>query len=235
MARPARPASVPPDYSLELARQHTGPVIGIDEAGRGPWAGPVTAAAFWVRPGQPLPDGLADSKKLTGPVRTRLAAQLQSSPHLFSIAEASAAEIDQLGILAATFTAMDRAVCQLLARLPAPPGCLLVDGNLVPGLPGLTEQMIAQKSALPQIIPVIRGDGKSLSIAAASILAKTDRDRRMAAIDREMPGYGFASHKGYGTRAHAAALDRLGPSGQHRRSFRPVARLLAAQPADRPS
>jgi len=217
-----------PDDRLELAWQDNGPVLGVDEAGRGPWAGPVTAAAFWRDPGAGLPPGLTDSKKLSAPARHRLETELKRGPHLFCVAEASAAEIDRLGILPATFLAMDRALCGLLGALQdralGRPGCLLIDGNLVPRLEGLA----AQLAGLPKILPVVKGDSKSLSIAAASILAKTDRDRQLDQLDAQFPAYGFARHKGYGTKEHAAALARHGPCPAHRRSFRPIARLLGA-------
>jgi len=217
-----------PDDRMELAWQDNGPVLGVDEAGRGPWAGPVTAAAFWRDPGAGLPPGLTDSKKLSAPARQRLETELKRGPHLFCVAEASAAEIDRLGILPATFLAMDRALCGLLGALQdrtlGRPGCLLIDGNLVPRLEGLA----AQLAGLPKILPVVKGDSKSLSIAAASILAKTDRDRQLDQLDAQFPAYGFARHKGYGTKEHAAALARHGPCPAHRRSFRPIARLLGA-------
>ena len=221
-----------PDDRLEQAWQDKGPVLGIDEAGRGPWAGPVTAAAFWRDPSAGLPSGLTDSKKLSAAARQRLETELKAGPHLFCVAEASAAEIDRLGILPATFLAMDRAVCGLLRLLqdcgPGLPSCLLVDGNLIPQLDGLA----ARLDALPEILPVVKGDSKSLSIAAASILAKTDRDRQLDQLDQQFPAYGFARHKGYGTRAHAEALAAHGPCPAHRRSFRPVARLLVPDDKD---
>ena len=214
-----------PDDRLEQAWHHSGPVIGVDEAGRGPWAGPVTAAAFWRDPAAGLPAGLTDSKKLSAAARARLETELKIGPHLFCVAEASAAEIDQTGILPATFLAMDRALCSLLGQLQdrglGRPGCVLVDGNLIPQLDGLASRL----DGLPTILPVVKGDSKSLSIAAASVLAKTDRDRQLEQLDRHFPAYGFASHKGYGTKAHAAALALHGPCPAHRRSFRPVAQL----------
>jgi len=119
-------------------------------------------------------------------------------------------------------------LCGLLGALQdralGRPGCLLIDGNLVPRLEGLA----AQLAGLPKILPVVKGDSKSLSIAAASILAKTDRDRQLDQLDAQFPAYGFARHKGYGTKEHAAALARHGPCPAHRRSFRPIARLLGA-------
>jgi ribonuclease HII len=184
-------------------------VAGVDEAGRGPWAGPVMAAAVILDPAR-VPPGLDDSKKLGAVRRAQLADAVRTAALAWSVAEASVDEIDTLNILAATHLAMRRAV----EALAVPAGFVLVDGNRAP------------KLAVP-VRAVVGGDGLSLSVAAASILAKTVRDTRMEELDRQWPGYGFAAHKGYGVAAHAAALARLGPCPAHRRSFKPVAALLA--------
>lgn len=188
-------------------------VCGVDEAGRGPWAGPVAAAAVIFLPDMPVPAGLDDSKRLGAAARARLEPAIQSAALAWSVAFASVEEIDAMNILNATCLAMARAVAGL-----APAADLaLVDGNRVP--PGLS----CPASSL------VGGDGLSLSVAAASILAKTARDRLMEAAERDWPGYGFARHKGYGAPAHAQALARLGPCPLHRMSFRPVAAAAAAR------
>lgn len=211
------------DLSIELACGHwsepaTGRgrylVCGVDEAGRGPWAGPVVAAAVVLDPGR-VPPGLDDSKKLSPARREALAAAIRSQALAFAVAEATVAEIDRLNILAATLLAMCRAVDGLQTGSGIVPGLALVDGNRAPAL------------ACP-VRTLVGGDGLSASVAAASILAKTVRDQRMVELDGICPGYGFAAHKGYGVAAHAAALDRLGPSLHHRTSFKPVADRAAA-------
>lgn len=197
-----------PDLSLEAALG--GVVAGIDEVGRGPLAGPVVAAAIIIDPAT-LPAELAthldDSKKLSAKKREHLDALIRQHCR-FAIAQASVAEIDRLNILKATFLAMARAV----DGLGIVPDHALVDGNRPPPLPCPAHC-------------VIGGDGKSLSIAAASIIAKVHRDRLMAALDLDFPGYGWAANAGYGTKAHMAALKRLGPTPHHRTSFAPVAQL----------
>lgn len=191
-------------------------VCGVDEAGRGPWAGPVVAAAVVLDPGR-VPPGLDDSKKLSAARREQLAAAIRAEAVAFAVAEATVAEIDALNILAATLLAMRRAVDSLCGQLGGMPDLALVDGNRAPAL------------ACP-VRTLVGGDGLSASVAAASILAKTVRDRHMAALEASCPGYGFAAHKGYGVAAHAEALARLGPSIHHRTSFKPVAMALARQP-----
>ena len=202
-----------PDFSLELAAGCT-PVCGVDEAGRGPWAGPVVAAAVILDP-DAIPEGINDSKKLTEARRDALACDIRASA-LVGVGAASADEIDQLNIRQATFLAMRRAV----AALPQPPAHALVDGRDAPDIGCACEA-------------VIKGDGRSLSIAAASIIAKTVRDRMMVELDMALPGYGFARHKGYGTRAHREALAQLGVTPHHRRSYAPIRAIL--QDADSPS
>jgi len=196
-----------PDLSFEHAEP--GLVCGVDEAGRGPWAGSVVAAAVILDPNA-LPMGINDSKKLTAAQRESLFEQIQALAIAWSIAEASVAEIDSLNILRANDLAMARAV----SGLKVAPASALVDGNRAPSLPCAAMALVG-------------GDARSLSIAAASILAKVYRDRLMIAADAAYPGYGFAQHKGYGTAAHAAALQRLGPCPLHRMSFAPLKKLGA--------
>jgi ribonuclease HII len=188
-----------------------GPLIaGIDEAGRGPLAGPVVAAAVILDPARPIA-GLRDSKVLSAPRREELAALIRERALAWAIAEADVAEIDALNILEATLLAMRRA-CDRLA--PAPDEAL-VDGNRCPVL-------------ACAVRAIVKGDRDVPAISAASILAKTARDALLLEIDRRYPGYGFAQHKGYGTALHLAALSQLGPCPAHRRSFAPVAQLRLA-------
>lgn len=179
-------------------------VAGIDEAGRGPLAGPVVAAAVILPESFDLP-GLTDSKKLSEKQRQSLYPRIREEALAVGIGVASVADIDRLNILQATLQAMRRAV----ARLALPPDYLLVDG------------ITALPTAIPQLT-LKQGDSRSLSVAAASVVAKVVRDRIMNALDRSYPGYGFAGHKGYGSRAHLDAIARLRPCPQHRRSFRGV-------------
>ncbi len=186
-------------------------IAGVDEVGRGPIAGPVVAAAVVLDPAR-VPIGLNDSKKLTEKTRERLFDEI-CAHHAVAIALGSVARIDATDIRAATLDAMRRAVNGLATA----PDHVLVDGIDVP--PRLPCPGTA----------VTGGDGRSISIAAASIVAKVLRDRLMALAAAEHPGYGFERHKGYGVAAHMAALDRLGPSPLHRRSFAPVARAAAVR------
>lgn len=178
---------------------------GVDEAGRGPWAGPVTAAAVILDPARPI-DGLTDSKKLSEAKREALAPLIRERAIAWCVAHASVEEIDRLNIREATFLAMRRAV----EGLQHTPDLALIDGNALPG--GLACEARA----------IVKGDLKEPAISAASILAKTDRDALMQELDAAHPGYGLARHKGYGTAAHAEALTRLGPAACHRMSFAPV-------------
>lgn len=188
-------------------------VIGVDEAGRGPWAGPVVAAAVYFAPGAAIPEGLNDSKKLSKSARERLFQSLLDAGVAHGIGLASAEEIDQRNIWQATQLAMRRAV----EALPITPDLALIDGKLHPKpFPCATR-------------PVIGGDGISLSIAAASILAKVTRDRRMDAYARDYPEYGFERHAGYGTAFHQRALATHGPCPIHRRSFAPIRALIPAE------
>lgn len=209
--------------TLDFERALGGTVIGIDEAGRGPLAGGVYAAAVSVpldRAAELL-DGdwreINDSKKLTEKKRERLAEVIKATAGCtWAVASASPAEIDTLNILKATHLAMKRAASEVGAQLAADGGQslrILVDGLAVPGLPYPSQN-------------VVKGDAKSLLIAAASILAKTARDADCLRLEALYPGYGFAQHKGYPTKAHLAALARLGPCPEHRRSFGPVQSCL---------
>ena len=191
-------------------------LAGVDEAGRGPWAGAVVAGAVVIEQAFAEAEvggffrGLTDSKKLTPARREFFFARLQSRPEIvWAVGQADVAEIDALNILRATHLAMARA----LAALQPPPEFALVDGLPVKGLP------------CPHRA-IVRGDALSLSIAAASIFAKVTRDHQLLELDRQYPGYGFAAHKGYGTALHQRALRELGPTPQHRRSFRPIRELL---------
>ena len=181
-----------------------GLVAGVDEAGRGPLAGPVVAAAVILDDLQPI-RGLADSKVLSPRKRERLFDEIRARALCCSIASASAAEIDSLNILQATLLAMQRAVAGLRLR----PHRVVVDGNRVPVL------------AMP-VAAVVKGDAKVAAISAASILAKVHRDRLCAELHDRHPAYGFAAHKGYATAEHLAALRQHGPCGEHRQSFAPV-------------
>jgi len=181
----------------------------MDEAGRGPLAGPVVAAAVILDDERPIA-GLADSKKLTALRRERLYDEIRAKALCVSVAEASVAEIDHLNILQASLLAMRRAVEGLRLK----PQRVLVDGNQLPVLDVLAEA-------------VVQGDAKVPAISAASIIAKVTRDRWCEQLERDCPGYGFAQHKGYGTPVHLEALRRLGPTPWHRQSFAPVARCIA--------
>jgi len=202
---PRIPKTLLTDADPSLAR----PVAGIDEAGRGPLAGPVVAAAVVVSDGWSLA-GLNDSKKLTSAKRESLVESIQSTSIAWAVGIASVEEIDRINILQATFLAMRRA----LDGLGHVPASVVVDGNRT--IPGV---------GLPQLAAV-EGDGKILSIAAASILAKTHRDRLMVELDGRWPGYGFAIHMGYPTPMHLAALQSLGVCEVHRKTFGPVRKKL---------
>jgi len=183
-------------------------MAGVDEAGRGPLAGPVVAAAVILDDQQPIA-GLADSKKLSARQRERLFDEIRSKALCFCIAEASVEEIDRLNILQATMLAMRRAVEGLRLK----PGMVLVDGNRIPVLKIPAEA-------------IVKGDAKVPAISAASILAKVHRDRWCDELDLAHPEYGFATHKGYPTADHLAALREHGPIPAHRRSFGPVKAVL---------
>lgn len=199
---------MPPDLILE--RTHLGAVAGIDEAGRGPWAGPVVAAAVILDSDSPgaLPAGIDDSKALSAKRRVALFDAVMATARV-GVANAGVGEIDRLNILGATMLAMARAV----AALGDPPAHVLVDGTHLPDLP------------CPGTA-VVGGDRRSLSIAAASIVAKVTRDRMMASLAAEFPGYGWESNVGYGTVQHRDGLAQFGVTPHHRCSFAPIRRIL---------
>ncbi|MEI6440125.1 MAG: ribonuclease HII [Alphaproteobacteria bacterium] len=194
-----------PDMSLEA--QYPGPVCGVDEAGRGPWAGPVSAGAVILDLAN-VPAGLNDSKKLTAKARERLEIEIKATALAWGVGLASPQEIDEINILQATGLAMRRA----MAALQVAPAFALVDGNYRFDLPCPLQ-------------PIVKGDALSASIAAASILAKVERDRIMMAADLDYPEYGFAGHKGYHAASHVAALRAHGPCPIHRMSWAPIRAL----------
>lgn len=201
--------ALPPDLFHETAARNAGAarIFGLDEVGRGPWAGPVVACA--ARLTGPAPEGLTDSKKMSPKRRAAMAPLLRACCE-FAFGEASVAEIDALNIRRATHLAMQRAV----AALRQPPDHLLIDGNDCPSWVDCPRTLI------------VGGDGLSLSIAAASVLAKTRRDQGMVALAQQYPGYGWETNVGYGVRSHRDALERQGVTQHHRRSFRPIRNML---------
>lgn len=199
-----------PDFSFEADLISGGAfrVAGVDEVGRGPLAGPVTAAAVVLDPTR-IPDGLNDSKKLSEARRIALLERLMECAEV-SVAHASVGEIDEINILRASHLAMERAV----AGLTVPPDHCLIDGNLIPkglGLPATA---------------VVKGDGRSVSIAAASIAAKIARDAIMRDLAQQFPGYGWETNAGYPSKSHISALESLGVTPHHRKSFKPVHNIL---------
>lgn len=209
--RKSSPRSLRPGSAFErslLPDGFSGLVAGVDEAGRGPLAGPVVAAAVILDAGQPIP-GLADSKAISPGKREKLNDLVRAQALCVSLGQASVTEIDTLNILQATLLAMQRAV----AGLRLPPRWVLVDGNRTPAL------AVACSA-------VVQGDARVASIAAASIVAKVERDRLCGELHARWPGYGFAEHKGYPTASHLQALRLLGPCAEHRRSFGPVRAVL---------
>lgn len=206
----------PPDLHFEISSWQSGlgRLAGLDEAGRGAWAGPVSAAAVILPAEAELTTTLAgvrDSKQMTPPERTRWAVVIQKTALAWGVGMASHAEVDQLGIVPATRLAMRRA----LEQLSIPPEALLIDALHLP------------EFNLPQNV-ILHGDALCLSIAAASVLAKTARDALMTVMETTYPQYGFARHKGYGTSFHRAALERLGPCKIHRQTFAPIRKYLAS-------
>ena len=204
-----------PDFSFEQGLNKTDLIVGLDEAGRGPWCGPVVAACVgW--PDLQCPDDLAcainDSKKLTPQKRELLFDKIQAATPIWGIGQASAKEIDEINILQASFLAMRRALDEVIKK-GYTPSVALIDGNRLP-----TWDM--EKYA------IIGGDGKSLSIAAASILAKVTRDRIMVDLARKYPYYGWEKNAGYGTKAHQTGLAQHGITPEHRRSYAPIKKFL---------
>ena len=221
MVRKVTAVSKKPDYTLEYSFLGKGAVIGVDEAGRGPWAGPVTATAFWVNPERiyKLPKILTDSKKLSASKREQLKKELCAADngHLWATRHSSVDEIDKFSILQATFSAMAEAVSALshllLQRQGLKVSMVLVDGNLLPTLD------VDCKA-------VVRGDSRSLTIAAASILAKQARDQIMHELATIFPNYGWQTNAGYGTKSHQIALQQFGVTSHHRKSFGPIKKML---------
>ena len=199
-----------PDLSREISKG--GRVAGIDEAGRGPWAGPVVAAAVVLNQSK-MPDelrfGIKDSKVISSAKRERLFSLLRSYAEI-GVGRAEVTEIDETNILSATFMAMKRA----LQALSISVDIALVDGNQAPNLPCKVETLV-------------KGDSLSLSIAAASIVAKVHRDREMAMLAKTFPGYGWEKNAGYGTKEHREALARIGVTPHHRKTFSPVAKIIS--------
>ncbi|ASU22867.1 ribonuclease HII [Vibrio qinghaiensis] len=183
-------------------------IAGVDEVGRGPLVGDVVTAAVILDPNNPI-EGLADSKKLSEKKRLALFPEIQQKALAWSVGRCSPAEIDQLNILQATMVAMQRAI----AGLAIQPDLVLIDGNRVPQLP-------------MHGIAVVKGDMRVAQISAASIIAKVVRDKEMEALDKLYPQFGFAQHKGYPTKAHFAAIEQHGVIAEHRKSFKPVKRVL---------
>ncbi|MCG7568440.1 ribonuclease HII [Pseudoalteromonas sp. CNC9-20] len=194
---------------MQINRPDVQYIAGVDEVGRGPLVGDVVTAAVILDPNNPIA-GLSDSKKLSDKKRTALSAEIKEKALSYCIARASVSEIDELNILHATMLAMSRAV----AGLDITPDFVFVDGNRLPQL-----DVAAQA--------VVKGDALVAEISAASILAKVARDEEMIALDAQFPEYGFAGHKGYPTKAHFAALAEHGATEFHRKSFKPVQRVLA--------
>ena len=199
-----------PDFLFELAAFAAGArfIVGVDEAGRGPLAGPVTAAAVRLHPDR-IPPGLNDSKQMTAARRRQVYALILDTADV-GIGHASVEEIDQINILRASHLAM----CRAIAALPAVPDHVLIDGNMIP-----------RDLACPAEA-IVGGDARCLSIAAASIVAKVSRDRIMVDLAQQHPGYGWERNAGYPTRDHVAALQNLGVTPAHRRSFKPVHNIL---------
>ena len=211
---PVKKTKSMPDFTIEQKwmKKINGPVAGIDEAGRGPWAGPVTAAAV-ILDLDNIPAGLNDSKKLSEVRREQLFGEIMQTS-IVGIGHASPDDIDQLNILRATMWAMKQAHDNLATA----PKAILIDGNQRPDIDTAMET-------------IIKGDAKSLSIAAASIIAKVTRDRLMGELDQKYPGFGWASNKGYGTKEHQNGIAAHGVTPHHRKSFAPIRRAIEAKTA----
>ncbi len=206
-----------PDFSLEesLGLSNSAVIVGVDEVGRGPLAGPVTAAAVFVDRQKitlDLSTKIDDSKKVPQKKRATISKQIECMA-IIGIGWASSREIDQLNILEATMIAMQRAVLSLRKQIILDPDYILIDGNKVPNFDFPSKA-------------IVRGDEKSLSIAAASIVAKSKRDAFMTSLSKLYPCYGWETNAGYGTREHLAAIEREGITAHHRRSFKPIANYL---------
>lgn len=197
--------------NFEFESRLSGVICGVDEAGRGPWAGPVVAGAVILDPTH-IPEGLNDSKKLTKARREAAFVDIQKMAQV-GVGIASVEEIDAVNILQATYLAM----CRAVADLPIPPTYALIDGNRIP------PDMPCPAEA------IVKGDGRSLSIAAASIIAKVTRDRIMVTLSQQFPGYGWEQNAGYGVKAHSEALKRLGVTPHHRVSFKPIHKMLCEE------
>ena len=195
---------------MQIERPNVNYIAGVDEVGRGPLVGDVVTAAVILDPNNPI-DGLADSKKLSDKKRQLLAAEIKEKALCYAIGRCSPTEIDELNILHATMLAMSRAVEGLSVK----PEFVFIDGNRVPS------QLTVPAQA------VVKGDSLVEEISAASILAKVARDDEMIELDKRYPDFGFAGHKGYPTKAHFAALEQYGAIAEHRKSFKPVQRILA--------
>ncbi|WP_217876325.1 ribonuclease HII [Pseudoalteromonas shioyasakiensis] len=195
---------------MQIERPNVNYIAGVDEVGRGPLVGDVVTAAVILDPNKPI-TGLADSKKLSDKKRQLLAAEIKEKALCYAIGRCSPSEIDELNILHATMLAMSRAVEGLSVK----PEFVFIDGNRVPS------QLTVPAQA------VVKGDSLVEEISAASILAKVARDDEMIELDKRYPDYGFAGHKGYPTKAHFAALEQYGAIAEHRKSFKPVQRILA--------
>ena len=206
-----------PDFSLEesLGLSTSAVIIGVDEVGRGPLAGPVTAAAVFVDRQKitlDLSTKIDDSKKIPQKKRATISKQIESMA-IIGMGWASSGEIDQLNILEATMIAMQRAVLSLRKQIISDPDYILIDGNKVPSFDFPSKA-------------IVRGDEKSLSIAAASVVAKSKRDAFMTSLSKLYPCYGWEKNAGYGTREHLVAIERNGITAHHRRSFKPIANYL---------
>ncbi len=216
MPKPQRESSASVLYENQIYAQGIERIVGFDEAGRGPWAGPVVAAAVCLPLGRPrlshVLKGVRDSKEMTALQRASIIDLIRITALAWGVGSASNGEIDALGIVPATLLAMRRALAGMLADFPGfAPDCLFLDALVWPEMLGRYPQ-----------VTIVDGDARSLSIAAASVLAKVWRDEHMAEVDAHYPQYGFAAHKGYGTAAHIAALKQHGPCPTHRLSFAPV-------------
>lgn len=214
---PRKIESPTPDMFNDLMMEDSADLIaGVDEAGRGPLAGPVVAAAVILNPDHPIP-GLRDSKKLSPAQREHLAELIKERALAWCVADASVEEIDELNILQATMLAMKRCVEGLTVK----PNLVLVDGNRIPRLSC-------------RVNAIVKGDDKIAAISAASILAKTTRDKWLVELDSRYPGYGLAKHKGYGVPEHIRAIKELGILPIHRKSFEPIASMLEKSVACKP-